>query len=236
MAKLRQVGISYRRIAELAEISESHVRNFAPTPSRPVPVSWVREALARRILAIPASVELAGDIDRVESRGAKRRLQALVARGWSSPLLAARLGMANANLHSLMVSPPERRIRPALHFAVAALYSELWNQNPPAASSAEQSARTRAINSAVKHGWVPPLAWDDIDIDPAPPEPETGPAEVDHVVFDLALAGQPVTVAVSERASLIYALSDAKRSRSEVAAVLGMTTAAVQARLQRRAA
>jgi len=55
---------------------------------------------------------------------------------------------------------------------MAAIYEELWDQEPPHDEWHSKAAYTRALNFAGRRGWLPPLAWDDIDTDPDP-EPST---------------------------------------------------------------
>jgi len=48
---------------------------------------------------------------------------------------------------------------------------------------------------AVKGGWPPPWAWDDIDTDPTPPAtPSAGTAhDIDDIAIERALAGDGIT-------------------------------------------
>ena len=103
-------------------------------------------------------LKLAG-LGRQDSAGTVRRLQALIARGWSIRHLGHRLGRTGPNMNRLMFGTDEVLL--ATYVAVKRLYDELWDAEPPAASSDQKRARTRALNRAEREGWPPPLAWDD---------------------------------------------------------------------------
>lgn len=103
--------------------------------------------------------------------GTRRRLQALVYGGWSVRQLAARLGRTQQNLR--LTLHRSQRVRPDVAAAVRALYDELWDQAPPGRDRFERAAATRARRYAREHGFAPPAAWDDDEID----DPAAVPAE-----------------------------------------------------------
>lgn len=113
----------------------------------------IRHATARRIMAAPARP---ADGGWVPSVGTVRRLQALTVMGWSMADLAARSDVAESTLHALR-DPKHKTTRPRFAAAVERLYDELSGTRGPC-----QYAATRAL----RKGWAPPAAWDDID-DPA---------------------------------------------------------------------
>jgi hypothetical protein len=85
--------------------------------------------------------------------GTTRRLQALVAIGWDTEHLASQLGWTPNCLTAVLngSNPPN-----GTHHPVATLYDRLSmtpGPNPDARTHAQQ------------HGWAPPLAWDDDDLD-----------------------------------------------------------------------
>jgi hypothetical protein len=103
--------------------------------------------------------------------GTQRRLQALMARGWSVPAVASATGMrplqlARALEHSACITP-------TLAVEVSEAYDNLWDQSPPLASAADRSLATASAHHAGQSGWAPPLAWDDDEID----RPDGRPAE-----------------------------------------------------------
>lgn len=100
--------------------------------------------------------------------GTQRRLRALAALGWSWQSLAEQAGMEKRCLQRLATG--ERpRVQPSTHDRIVALYERLSMTVGP-------SSATRGY--AQRHGWMPPLAWDDDEIDdPAasPHMPTSGP-------------------------------------------------------------
>jgi len=95
--------------------------------------------------------------------GMQRRLQALVAEGWSVPYLADRLGInrrvLERELHGFRTKGYADTIR-----RVDALYRELSKQQAPLLPSGKgRWGRERYQQWARKQGWVPGAAWDDID-------------------------------------------------------------------------
>lgn len=103
----------------------------------------------------------------VDATGARRRLQALAVIGWPSREIADRLGRLDHQTYLYIMSGRTQTIRRRTADDVARLYDELWDQAGP-------SARTRTL--ALRKGWVPPLAWDDDDIDDPQATPSLGEA------------------------------------------------------------
>lgn len=125
----------------------------------------------------------------VDAAGTIRRVQAMMAMGWTGEHLAARLGVNSRLVHHISAG---RRIR--VHAITAgqikALCDELGMQEGP-------SKVGRRV--ARKKGWVTVLAWDDID-NPAE-APDSGPAgaaAADAVAVKRALDGEVRFTALSD--------------------------------------
>lgn len=120
----------------------------------------------------------------VAATGTRRRLQALMAIGWPTAEICARLGWTGRRSRDMITQIMHRdRVHRRTRDAVAALYEQLSMTPGPS-----QCARSRA---AVL-GYLPPLAWDDPDHDPAPPVADTartGRDEVDHAAVARILSG-----------------------------------------------
>lgn len=131
----------------------------------------------------------------VPGTGTRRRLQALMALGWSSHRLDAEMGQRRSYTSRLITA--DSVINAATATKVAALYDRLCMTPPPPKTA------TRVRNYAAKQGWVPPLAWDDIDTDPEPPAAlYTGP-DIDPVVVMRLLEGRRVQANHAERVEAI---------------------------------
>lgn len=97
----------------------------------------------------------------VPALGAQRRLQALLALGWSSHSIAVAAGVAHRNhvwriVHGQKGKPTKWIQRETFEW-VCRVYDELSMKLP----DGRYAPRTRAY--AERNGWAPPLAWDDID-------------------------------------------------------------------------
>lgn len=98
----------------------------------------------------------------VDATGTRRRLQALVALGWPQSAIADCMGISRKNLNILLHSS-HATVQQRTHERALAAYRALSMRPGPG-----KHART----VAEKHGWAPPLAWDDDTID----DPEAQPS------------------------------------------------------------
>lgn len=110
----------------------------------------------------------------VEALGTRRRVQALSCIGWSQAYVARAAGFRPEHMPKMIRNDT---IRADTAARIALVYDQLHMTLAPPGHSA-----TYARNFADRRGWVPPLAWDDIDTDPAP-----------HTAPELA-AGRPETL------------------------------------------
>ena len=157
-------GVGLERIADAAAVPRSLCldlrfgRRGKRAASKNATVQSVRREYAAQLLALDID-----DIERalVDSVGTSRRLQALVAIGWTETQLAERMGMYVGNFWALLCGM-RQRVTSDNASRAAEIFSKLWNQ-PQAGHYADNARRI-----AARRGWQPPLAWDDIDADPAP--------------------------------------------------------------------
>lgn len=165
-------GVGWKRAAALAGVSTGAMSKLLyGGPGNRAPTRRIRPQTATAILAVRADTRNLGGSALVGATGTHRRLQALVAIGWSQAKLAARLGMTPANLGAMM---RRAQVTASTARAAAAVYGELWNQQPPQSSQREKIAAARARNHARARGWAPPLAWDDDQLDLPGGKPATG--------------------------------------------------------------
>ncbi|MGW5852136.1 hypothetical protein ACWFQ8_30025 [Streptomyces sp. NPDC055254] len=163
LRRLQSCGLGLRRIAELAKVDRKRLQAvLTGRPERGTgPQEQVRPALAAAVLAVEASLENLAPSTSVNAVGTRRRLQALVARGWPQARLAARLGWTPANF-STLIRADRTLVRTAL--AVRDLYAAVSGQDPRA-HGVDNQAFSRARNAAAASSWPPPAAWDDETID-----------------------------------------------------------------------
>lgn len=91
-----------------------------------------------------------------------RRLQALAALGYNDQRLARELDVDGAWVRRVLLGETGDVARLATLRKVSEVYDRL--SGTPAQGRWVNYAKRRAA----RHGWVPPLAWDDIDNDPNP--------------------------------------------------------------------
>lgn len=165
---LRNAGISNKRLGELTGVSTNTIQVLMTgRPERGYgPTKKVLRRTADRILAVPVP-ELAFPVASpgriVPAFGTTRRLQALVANGYSQRELCRRLGWAwQGNATALFLGRAEyvvaRRAR-----EVADLFIQL--QLVPGNDA-------RARNRGRANGWPAPLDWDEDTIDDPNHHPE----------------------------------------------------------------
>lgn len=224
-----EFGMGYKRVAALAGIGITSTRNLIwgrqdPGPRYGELQKRVKRETAVALLAVKPALELLAPNACIPARGVHRRVQALVARGWSQSKLSDRLGMERSNFGVMM---NRDRVTVRRHLAVAALYEELWDQLPPHQEWRDAGAYTRSLTYARQRRWLPPLAWDDIDTDIEPPAPDEEEAGIDHVLVELACAGDHVRLSVLERREAITRLNAAKLNDHVIAERLNINVRTV---------
>lgn len=110
--------------------------------------------------------------ERVDQIGYVRRLQALARLGWTAQRLAAEIGISHYLAKQLLAGTYRWQLRSDTAAVIAEGYERLCMTFPTTTRKGEQSAATHAQREAIRRGWAPPLAWDDID-DPNE-KPDTG--------------------------------------------------------------
>jgi hypothetical protein len=95
--------------------------------------------------------------------GTTRRLQALASRGWSPQAIQAATGIPAGKITAAIGD--HHAAGPGLDHQVAAAYQLRWNRPPPRATPRERALADAARAEAERHGWAPPMAWDDDQID-----------------------------------------------------------------------
>jgi hypothetical protein len=233
IAALRAAGIGVERIAQLAGLSVSHIRQLAEHGRDGLPTTHrVRPNTAARVLSIGIGDASRAPRSRVDAIGTRRRLQALIAIGWPVELLAAQL---DRRLNSLRRSLTGESVTARTARDVAALYERLWNVPPPRATSQPRAVADAARAYAVAQGWLPPLAWDDIDSDPTPPSTIMPPGrdDIDEIAVERALAGDGVVydeLTSAEQQEVVRRLTARGRSIRDIANQLATTKRTVSRR------
>jgi len=153
IAGLRAAGVGRREIARRSGISQTVIDRLAGVGRHHATAARVRPDTLTAILAVTTDDRAPGSV--LDAAGTHRRLQALIAIGWTQTDLANRTGLRLPTVNAL-AHGRWGKVQHATHLAVRSVFEELSGRPGP-------SARARA--QALRHGWAPPLAWDDETID-----------------------------------------------------------------------
>lgn len=144
------------------EYSQTQVARWAGvTPSvvhriiRQGPTARVDAANKVKLLTLTQTPE-------VTPVGYTRRMRALMWLGYSAPRIAAEAGLDKETVKKCLQRPPsvvKVESRRKIHQA----YERLSLSLPTADDRFERAQITRAQGTARRKGWLPPLAWDNID-------------------------------------------------------------------------
>jgi hypothetical protein len=233
--ELRAAGIGVEQIAVLAGIFTSHVRELGHHGRDGNPgIRRVRPETAQRVLRIRIDQANRAPRSHVSATGTRRRLQALIAAGWPHDELAARLGRSSAGLRRSMLSDS---VTAQTAQDVSDLYEQLWNLRPPQSTDDQRAAANAARAFAAERGWLPPLAWDDIDSDSDPgPRHHTQHAEtddLDEIAIERALAGDDVRLehlTPAEQDEVVRRLTERGKSIRDIAQQLATTKRTISRR------
>lgn len=202
---LMAAGMGPKTIAERGGVAHGSISAIIygksmrdPKRSRPQR-KRIRRDLERRILAV--RLDLA-DRALVDATGTRRRLQALVAIGWSQRALAQRAGLTHGSLNKVVLGHA-RQVFARTARAVVDLYDELWDAPPISDDWRRLAVIKRVKRAAETAGWAPPLAWSDDEIEDPGARPEWGePAHsfrtIDDLIEDVEwLVGDDATLTVA---------------------------------------
>ena len=220
IAQLVRTGISLNRIAELSSVSRSALHALVygkPSAGRP-PNIHVRAPAAHRILAIRASAVARADHARLpDNTGSVRRLQALMALGWSMTRLAGQLHRHPSSVSRLLA---DSAFTATTDRAIRILYEQLATQPVPITSAGDRASIESARRYANARGWATPDRWNDIDRDRQPQPTAADDTDIDRVAVDRALHGPPVVMTLAERRVAARELTQQGLSLHEIAARL----------------
>lgn len=149
--------------------------------------------------------------------GTRRRIEALMAIGWSQNALAAHLDTPQASISEWL---RRRYVRTSTALLVADIYEPLSVTRPPTDTPSQRMSVHRTIALAKRRGYAGPFDWDDIDTDLAPADPSDVEILVDEVAIDLALTGNRVQLTTAERHVAVRTLHRRGYNDQEMAGML----------------
>lgn len=160
----------------------------------------------------------------IDATGTKRRLEALVALGWTYGAIAERAGITTSGVHKAINR--YTTIRREVAEKYAAVYEEMSMTLPPTITRTQKRDASYARTVARKRGFLPPLVWDDID------DPDERPIvtememdeDIDEAVVVRFLAGEHTlarTATPPEKAEIVARWAAAGRSLRALREVTG---------------
>lgn len=162
LESLRAAGMGYRRVAAMVGLPAVSVFRIEHRHNGYPPSRKVLRSTADAILAVRPDIAAGANVD---AAGTRRRVQALVACGWSYAEISARMGRPYGDRVHVRRFTFATAVTRRTRDEVAVVFDRMWDVRPPAASSRERATRTRMMRIAAAAGWLPPLAWDDDSID-----------------------------------------------------------------------
>lgn len=151
LAEHAEAGWTPRQIAFVTGLTYQYTRTLLGINPAPQPRT-IRPATARAITELIGANRLdprVPDEAFINPVGSIRRIQALRALGWPMQMLEARYGTP-------LQPPADARCSAGYARTIRQVYEELSGTTGPS---------TRVAALAVRCGWAPPLAWEDVDID-----------------------------------------------------------------------
>lgn len=168
---LTAAGVGLKQVAKASGVSNGALWKLMYGKRQPdgsqVPSRRVLRETAEKLYALDphwnGSTPLADGalLNASDSAAASRKLQALVALGWSMSKLAERLGIEHRGNVSPIVKG-DRCLTVGTGKKVEQLYAHLSMTLPPETNQRERIAASRSRTFARRHGWLPPLALEDI--------------------------------------------------------------------------
>lgn len=211
LLELTREGWGPKAIAAAAKVDRTTIMDLINDRR---PNRMMRREISERILRLTSEEMQPTPGMLVSNRGTIRRVQALGTLGWSEVEIAKRTG-----IHSVTLNMMQHRKGILQQYArrIAALYELLWDV--PAETDPRVAAQAAWITRghARRAGYLPPMAWDDIDTDPWPPATHRSVYLVDDVAVELALQGQKVRLHPQEIAEVVKRGSERQLSAATIA-------------------
>jgi DNA-binding CsgD family transcriptional regulator len=230
LRKVNAAGMPYMAISRrLGLAQESSLQHLMWGRGEYGPGQQVRRETAEVVLAYWPSLDDFPDAARIDATGTRRRVQALAVRGWPRRLMAERVGMVEKNFGKAIA---RERVTARVARRVAAMYDELWNQDPLEHGVPLWSV-ARVQGDAARSGFHSALAWDDDTIDDPKAVPITDALEPVVTeggnVAQRWLLGESVILGRDDRREVLQHLFEwTNDTTAEIAAKLDMTPDAAE--------
>lgn len=170
---LMSAGMGWMHIARIAGVPNGAISRLLYGDKLRPPSRRVRPFTAAKLLALHADFDTLADSSRINATRTRRQVQALVAIGWTLTEQGRRIGWLTSNYQKLTCAT---LVEAATARIVDRMFEELSGTPAPDTVSAR-----RARDTATRHGWVPPAAWDDETIDDPAATPNLGGVGADII-------------------------------------------------------
>lgn len=188
---LQAAGMGWKRIAEVSGVGNTAVSQLIygrkgsnKDPRKGEIVKRIKREKAEKLLAVKPELEnlRAGAV--IDSRGFRRRVEALMCVGWSMSKQAKAIGVNRRNFGLMMT---RSQVTVKHHLVMVDLFDRWWNAEPLRGNKFDLIAYNRTRNLARARKYVPPLGWDDIDLDDAPAVADGVVTREEEIEFMLGL-------------------------------------------------
>lgn len=210
-------GMSIKRIAAAANVLPTRVSHLLYGRGERAAPSKIRPDYSAALLGVEPNPY------RVPILHVSRRIQALIAIGYPMTELSARLGMSQGRVWQYATEYQDR-VTVDTFMAVDALFRKLSMTLPPRRTKEEKYAASRAMNTAKRRGYKPPLAWHDIDDPRERPLKYTNHArktDIDPVVVERLIAGDRIPSTNAEKNEAMRRWKAAGRSEKSLCDIHG---------------
>ena len=151
--ELRGAGLSSRTIAASTGVASAIIELLEYGRKK-----WIYPATERRILAVSFNLDRIPAGRNVDASGTRRRIEALMLAGWSQGHIARALGVSRQRVSTYRAGA---HVEAATARTIRDLFEQWWDKPGP---------EIRATNKAIREGFAPAAAWDDIDDPSATPD------------------------------------------------------------------
>lgn len=164
---LMAAGVAVTRIAAASTVSTAVISRLLYACNNRPPSRHLRQQNVNLLLAVRPEDVVTGYTN---ATGTHRRIQALMAIGWTQLSLGPHFGCHPRYVTYMMRRPT---VYGTTAINVAAAYDRLWNKDP-LKHGVPLGPHNWVRNYARSNGWPPPAAWDDDQIDDPNGKPDTG--------------------------------------------------------------
>lgn len=226
LLELTAEGVGYKQVCHITGLAPTtlgtilygrHDRRGGSFPQ------WCRREIAEQVMGLVVDPLQMTDGHVISSIGFRRRVQALVAIGWSYTRIAAEFGK-DASAVIRMTEGAGVTVR---HMkAIIAIYDRWWDQDPVATARTpgERRGVTMARRLAAERNWPKPMDWPDDLIDDPQFRPGRGEEKfIDEIAVDLAVTGHRVRLSKAERELAVQRLTAQGMSAKEIGRQLHVT-------------